>query len=320
MNGLRMGVSALIALGITALAWGASAQDKLPPPEDAPPGEKASPGDPKGPVTDTQASARDTRAPVKDAKAPAGEKEPVTNATAQPKDKAPAVIVGFGMVPERQEEAPAPERARRVWTPVEQHWSAGLGFLGNNVPGEGFQPYSTNRTLPMASVFGTYTPWFSRPFSIHLAGEWNFGEASAAARGAQSSLTVNRLALGLEGRAQPLSRMRLFVRLMPGAIHESASLQDAYLGNRLEGSAWTWGLDMTAGAAARIGAVGHPDGPAASFWISLDLGYRLSGNATLKLRPADLTEDDQTRTFGDVSLPSIDLSGFIGKVAFSASF
>src|SRR5262249_52208529 len=114
--------------------------------------------------------------------------------------------------------------------------------------------------------------------------------------------------------------MSIFLRAMPSALHVGGSIQDPVLGTKLETGSWIWGADVTGGAAARIASVGRSDSPAASFWIALDMGDRFGTTTAMLFRPGDLTVQDQGRRFGEVPLPSLDLSGFVGKLSASVSF
>ncbi len=311
----------LLALGLTTLAWSASAQPR--PPAAPPPAVPALPpaAAPAPPAAQPPADLEDERGPVRPARPDAADDEaPRPKAAPRPEDRPPVGPSYVMPAVDSPTEEPAPKPAKAPAKPYDQHWSAGMGFLGSSVDSPGFDPYSKTNTLPMISLFGTVTPWATRPVSVHLAFEYNYGGASATARGDASSLDAHRLSLGVEGRYQPISRMRLFVRAMPSVIRVDGSIQDPYLNSHLAAGSWTWGADLTAGAAARIGAVGHADLPRVSFWLGLDMGYRFAGVTSMRFRPADLTEDDQTRHFGEVTLPNLDLSGFVGKLSLSVGF
>ncbi|MEZ4301810.1 MAG: hypothetical protein R3B70_43145 [Polyangiaceae bacterium] len=201
-----------------------------------------------------------------------------------------------------------------------QYVSLGLAFSTSLVESKGLDAYSDDDVLPMISVFGTVTPFATRPFSVHLAFGWDWGQTEALARGIPSSLDVHRLSLGIEGRYMPISRLALFVRALPAAIHAEGNVQDASFADHLSAGAWTWGVDLTGGAAARLAAFGNSENPAASVWMGLDMGYRFAGTAEMKLKPAGLTEDDLSRRFGELPMAALDLSGFTGRLHVSVWF
>jgi len=335
--------TALLALAFSSIATGAMAQPKpaapaapslpagdapaatppapaAPSPSPSPPAAPSSPDASDGPVPE------ESRGPVRAFEVGPARTAParkVAPARAAPPDSATEYSVpeepsgAAGMAGEEPAaEAPVEPPAR----PHNQYFALGLGFRAGVVSNAGYDPYSEDNTLPAATLFGTFTPFSTRPASLHLAFEWDFGGASATARGLPSSLGMHRLALGLEGRYAPISRISFFARAMPAAIRVSGTIDDTALGNKLETASWTWGVDFTGGAAARIGAVGDRDRPKVSFWLALDMGYRFAGSTKMRFRPGDLTEDDQTRSFGEIPLADLDLSGFISRLSGSISF
>lgn len=239
-------------------------------------------------------------------------------ASAQASEPPPAAPAGV--------EAATTERATKDQptvgpsSPRRQYVSLGLGIRAAVVEGAGLDPFSRIDGLAMATLFGTVTPWPTRPWSVHLAFEWDYSGTQAQARGIPSSLDVHRLSLGLELRYLPISRISLFARAMPAVIHAGGTVEDPSFVDRLEANAWTWGVDATAGAAARIASFGPAEHPAASIWIGLDMGYRFAAPAAMRLRPAGLTDEDRGRRFGEVPMADLDLSGFVGRLTGSVSF
>ena len=324
MSAAKLLFSGLTSLGLLALSAGASAQPKKAPPPELPPSTAApdsASAAADAPATSPDADKDVAPGPVRALEADRGavKKDGQAKALAQPPPagagEAPATI-------EIDPAAPAPEQPdpKPAGPPHKQRFSVGLGFRGGVVSDPGYDPYSTNNALPMASVQGTFTPWLTRPVAFSLVAEWDYGGSYATVRGNQASMNVHRLALDLESRYMPITRMAFFARVVPSAMRVGASIDDAYLGNKLEASSWTWGVDVTGGAAARVGAVGTNENPLVSFWLALDMGYRFAGPASMRLRPGDLTEEDQTRKFGEIPMTDLDLSGFIGRLSFSVGF
>jgi hypothetical protein len=244
---------------------------------------------------------------------------PALAAADEPETDAPAPALAEAdelVVKEQAKEAPAtPAHA-----PRRQYVSLGFGIRAAHIESKGYDPYSESDGQPMMTLFGTVTPWPTRPFSVHLAFEWDYGSSESHARGIESTLDLHRLALGLELRYLPISRISLFARAMPAAIHAGGVVKDASFTDHLEANAWTWGVDATAGAAARVASFGHVEHPAASIWIGLDMGYRFAAPAAMRLRPGGLTEADQARRFGEVPMADLDVSGFVGRLTGSVSF
>lgn len=327
MSRARVTSWALLALAMTGSAGSAAAQPK-PPAEAKPPPTLPDAVDPAAPAPAAPAKAPTAKAPPPDdpgAPVRTVEIAPRGRAVAEAEPVAPLAPFPTITVAEPAEGSPAAETPvveppAAKGPPHKQYFSAGAGVRAAVVSSEGYDPYSKNNALPMVSLFGTFTPWPTRPVSGHLAFEWDFGSSGAQARGLPSSLSVHRLALGLEGRYAPVSRISLFARAMPSAIHVDGSVRDSFLNQTLATASWIWGLDLTGGAAARIAAVGSSDHPLVSFWVALDMGYRLTGSTEMKLRPGELSQKDAVRSFGDVPLPSLDLSGFVGRLSASVAF
>jgi hypothetical protein len=193
-----------------------------------------------------------------------------------------------------------------------------LGFRAMNVKDPGYDPYSDGDALVQNSIGVTFSPWRTRPLSLHLLAEWNMGGSSAYARGAHTNLLVNRIALGLEGRWMPKSRFYLYAKLVPSLVHLGGEINDGELGVKLESSSWTFALDASAGAALRLGTAGTEPKRTASFWLMMDWGYTFAGQASMTFRPAEI--EDESRTFGAVNLPSLRPGGFVTRASFAVSF
>jgi hypothetical protein len=127
-----------------------------------------------------------------------------------------------------------------------------------------------------------------------------------------------RFALGLEGRYEPISRLYFFAKLAPAAFHVRADIKEVYLGATLKSRSWTWGLDTTGGAALRLGSSGKEDDPSATFWLMLEMGYSFAGKADMVLTPDDVEEE--SRRFGEVTLPGLQPSGFLTRFAGAMTF
>lgn len=248
---------------------------------------------------------------------PALAEEPDQPAAENKGEKAPSALV---VVEAPKGGAEEQGTTTRVFAHAPHQVTLGLGFRVLNVGSTGLDPYSRSDGMAMAAFFGSVSPWRTGPASLHVAGEIDLGRTSAEARRNPSSLLFTRLSAGLEGRWMPVSRITLFARAMPAAVYTAASVEDYELGKTLQGAAWSWALDTTAGGALRIGSAGERGRESASFWLSLDMGYSFSGDASLRLSPGDLGDDDLERPYQSVPMPTLNLSGFSGKLALVVSF
>lgn len=210
-------------------------------------------------------------------------------------------------------EAPVPS------VPVRPHrFGVYLGMRATNLKHPGYDPYSSSDALVQNAVGLSFSPWRARPLSLHFLAEWNYGMSNSYARGIQTNLAVHRLALGLEGRWMPGSRFYLFGKLVPGLVHLGGEIDDYELGVTLESNAWAFVMDASAGAALRIGTAGTEPKRTVSFWLMMDWGYTFAAQAPMTFRPADI--EDDTRTFGTVSLPGLRPGGFVTRTAFAITF
>lgn len=203
--------------------------------------------------------------------------------------------------------------------PVRPHrFGVYLGFRATNVKNPGYDPYSYSDALVQNAVGFSFSPWRTQPWSVHFLAEWNMGISSADARGYSSELTVNRLALGAELRWMPKSRFYLYGKVVPSLVYLGAEIDDWDLSVSLESSSWTPMVDLSAGAALRLGTAGKEPKRTVSFWLMMDWGYALAGQASMTFTPANI--DDPTRTFGAVNLPGLRPGGFVTRTAFAITF
>lgn len=203
--------------------------------------------------------------------------------------------------------------------PVRPHrFGVYFGIRAMNLKHSGYDPYSDSDAFVQHAVGFSFSPVRTRPLSLHFLAEWNLGASSAYARGAQTDLLVNRIALGVEARWMPKSRFYLYAKVVPAAVNLYATIDDYALGATLESSAWTYMIDTSGGAALRLGTAGKEPGRTASFWLMMDWGYTFAGQTSMTFRPKEI--EDDTRKFGAINLPSFQPSGFITRASFGVTF
>lgn len=214
---------------------------------------------------------------------------------------------------------PAKAKPARRARPHRFHIQAGLRTT--IIPNEGYDPFAEGNGFAQGAFSFAYSPWRTLPFSVYGVGEWSIGGASSVtARGADSSLLMNRLGLGVEGRYEPISRLYMYVRIMPSAMNLNGTIREGELPTTLMGDAWTWGLDTTGGAAIRVGNVGRDEKPKTTFWFLFDLGYSFAGEAKLVLKPTANDDSLDGRHFGGIPLTPFRPSGVLWRFAFSVAF
>ena len=185
------------------------------------------------------------------------------------------------------------------------------------VPDAALGPYSTGSIVPQLALGVGLVPIARGPASLAVRAGWDVGGTSATARSDQTSLTLHRLSLGLEGRYAANPWFHVFARVAPGAMHLRASIEDMGLDVPLVSRSWTWTLDTTGGAALRLGAAGKPESPV-RFWMVAEGGYGFAGKSEMTFTP-DVDADDP-RHFGETTMAPLRLAGAMTRVSFAVTF
>lgn len=212
------------------------------------------------------------------------------------------------------EEEPKPV----MTTPRPHRFGVYLGVRAMNIKNSGYDPYSESDALAQNALGFSFTPWRSRPWSLHFLAEYNYGASTAYARNASTELSVNRFALGVEGRWMPKSRFYLYAKVVPALVRFDGEINDGDLGVTLESVSTAFLLDTSAGAALRLGTAGKEPKRTVSFWLMMDWGYTFATQAAMTFAPANM--DDETRSFGSINLPGLRLGGFVTRGAFAVTF
>lgn len=293
--------AALLAIFMGA---GAALAQPAPAPGETPVNEQPAPP-PTGEVSAEAPALSDPEAPLP---------PPGTQATLS----APKALSAMPSRVDAKNEAEEPDSAAARQRPLTHHFGIHLGARVVHIPSSGYDPFSDSNGLGQSVIAATFTPWRSLPFSAHVAAEWNVGSSNALARGDETSLSLYRFAAGIEGRYEPISRLYLFVKLMPAALHARAEIEDPALNVTLKSRSWAWSLDATGGAAFRVASGGKDHDPAVSFWLLCDMGYSFAGKADMVFTPGDVEEE--SRRFGSVALPGLDPSGFVTRITGALTF
>ncbi len=184
------------------------------------------------------------------------------------------------------------------------------------VKDSGFDPYATNDVLPGLSASAGLLPFDSGRMSFGFGAEYTFGGHSALARGANASLTVHHVSLGLVGRYAVGERFALGARVAPGLDYLIAGLKDDSSDRPLDGDAFTWVVDATLGLSLTIA---KPDANGAmGVYFVADAGYIFAGKADMVLTPE--ADEEEPRNFGSTTLPRLRPGGFTNRFALSVSF
>jgi hypothetical protein len=210
--------------------------------------------------------------------------------------------------------APAVQ-AESLYGNRESFWQGQVGLRSTFVTDPGFDPFATSNVLTSFSLGGSRTIFVEDAFSFAPGIFWDYGARSATARGQATSLEVNRLSLALEGRYHIAPWVYGLVRVTPGAIHQSAQIDDPLAGAPYVANAWTFAFDASAGAAFLLGP--HSSSPV-HWWLAGEGGYGYAGSASLMMH-TDLAAGDPRRT-GDLDMGQLALSGAFFRIYGSVTF
>ncbi len=196
-------------------------------------------------------------------------------------------------------------------------WRLEMGYRGSFIPGTGFDPFSTNDSLPQFSVAGSRTLVARGPVSFAAGLAWDYGASSATARGDATSLTSQRLTVPLEGRVHLVPWGYAFLRAAPGVVAQHVGVDDSSSPASLTKNRWLFATDVSAGYAWLVwpqrGAAHVP-----RLWLQADAGYGWVATERLDLSPALASGD--SRAVSGVDLGDLKMSGAFFRAAAAVSF
>jgi hypothetical protein len=197
-------------------------------------------------------------------------------------------------------------------------WRVEAGYRQSFVPSAGYNPFSTNDSLPQFSLAASRTIFGDQRLSFAAGLSWDVGSSSAFDRGDHASIGVHRLMVPLEERVHFGVWGYAFARAAAGVASLHTSLDDASAAATLSKTQWLFASDLSAGYAflawPRTPEVASP----VRLWIQADGGYGWVASERLNLGP-DLASGDQ-RIVSGIDLGTISLSGPFFRAAAAASF
>jgi hypothetical protein len=207
-------------------------------------------------------------------------------------------------------------RAESLYGDRETFWQGQVGMRSSFVTDSSFDPFADSNVLTSFSLGASRTIFDQDAFSLAPGIFWDYGARSGTARGQATSLQTNRLALALEGRYHMAPWVYGLVRVTPGALHQSAQVDDPLSPAPFVAKAWTFAFDASAGAAFLLGP--HSSPSLVHWWLAAEGGYGYAGSASLMMH-SDLAADDPRRT-GDLNLGQLALSGGFFRIYGSVTF
>jgi hypothetical protein len=196
-------------------------------------------------------------------------------------------------------------------------WRVEVGYRGSFVPSTGYDPFSTNDSLPQFSLAASRTLVTARPLSLAAGLGWDIGSSSATDRGDRASIAVQRLTVPIEARVHFGARGYLFVRGAPGVVAQHTEVDDPSAPAALSKTQWLFATDVSGGYAFPLWPRTRvPD--VARIWLQADGGYGWVASERLNLGPTLASTD--ARIVSGVDLGTVSLSGPFFRVAAAASF
>ncbi len=194
----------------------------------------------------------------------------------------------------------------------------GAGVRTSFITSEGFDPFSEEDALPQFSLHAGAVMMTADALSVAVLGGWDYGQTKSNALGATTELDLHRLWLGAEGRYHFLRRLYGYGRLVPAAIHSSASLRDTVARAERSADSWLFGADVSLGAAYELFGKNRGASSSARGWLALAGGYGFVSGSDLILE----VEDGDTAPIRTAALDlgELALSGPFVRVDFTLSF
>jgi len=194
-----------------------------------------------------------------------------------------------------------------------------IGGRAGYIDDPGFDAFAKNDVLGQLSLAGSYVLLSSRKLSLSIGGAWDVGTRSSGARGLDTKITMQRLTAPIEGRFHVTPWLHAFAKVAPGAAALHARLSDPSAPDTLEDVQWAFATDLSAGASVLLAPHGDWDSRRVRFWLTPEVGYGLTGRASL--RPiADRDEEDVLGTDSRARLGSLAMNGVFWRVTMNVTF
>ena len=279
----------------------------------------ASPAFAQPSVDPEEPSAPTTEAPSSPSTKPATVPAPLTPDPAPAEER--SVIVASSGAPASADRAPAEGQPRYALVRINMGLRVGHqpAALTGDAPSRGFDTFASNDVLAQFSIDGT-VPIVTRGRLVLGAGlGWDVGGRSATVRGLDSSLTAHRLYVPIEGRYHFWPGLFVFGKVSPGAAVALASVKDGSAPNELSGSAWAFSADASIGGSILLGPRQRMDKRTVRFWLTPEIGYAYTTNASIRLNP-NRAESDVLGSDENTQLGKLALSGIFWRASVGTTF
>jgi hypothetical protein len=169
----------------------------------------------------------------------------------------------------------------------QEHFHVSGGIRVSFVPNEGYDLFSKDNDLTQLSLAAGRTVLAMGDLSFDASVLYDWGPSESTVRGADTSLDVHRVSLGLEGRYHLFRRLYLFGRLAPGALRWDADIKDGGADVLREAGDWAFSADLGAGAALEFFGENRGMSKLARGFVLVDGGYGWTTSSSLEFLPAE---------------------------------
>jgi hypothetical protein len=192
------------------------------------------------------------------------------------------------------------------------------GFKFGYIPTSGFDQFASSNVLSQFSIDGTYPVLHRGRVVVGVGLGWDVGGRTDKLRGFDTSLTAHRLAVPIEGRYHVTPWLYGFGKLSPGATAMLVKLSTGGSPS-LTDTAWAFSADASLGASFLMGPRQRLDKRAPRFWLTPELGYSYTTNASITVNPhrdsKDVLGNDE-----NMRLQATALSGFFWRATIGTTF
>jgi hypothetical protein len=198
----------------------------------------------------------------------------------------------------------------------QRHLFASIGYRGTLVKNAGFDLFSEDDALNQFSLALGAVVLADDRLSFAAAVAWDYGEASAAIRGAPTELHLHRLTIAPEVRYHIFRRFYAFGRVGAGIAAVKASWDDAVARATRAANHLAFTVDPSAGLALEIAGENSGVSSRPRLWLLADAGYLVTTRTELVMGAAS---GSPART-DPINLGSVALSGASFRVLAAVSY
>jgi hypothetical protein len=198
----------------------------------------------------------------------------------------------------------------------QRHLFASIGYRGTLVKNAGFDLFSENDALNQFSLALGAVVLADDRLSFAAAAAWDYGESSAAIRGAPTELHLHRLTVAPEVRYHLFRRFYAFGRVGAGIAAVKASFDDAVARATRTANHVAFTVDPSAGLALEVAGENSGVSSRPRLWLLADAGYLVTTRTELVMGAAS---GSPART-DPLDLGSVALSGASFRVLAAVSY